>query len=41
VCAPCNPAGLPSPSPSQYHALVFLTVIGATALLTLLVLIRH
>jgi hypothetical protein len=41
VCAPCNPAGLPSPSPSQYHATVFLTVICAMALLTLLVLIRH
>ncbi len=41
VCARCNPAGLPSPSPSQYHAMVFLTVIGAMALLTLVVLIRH
>ena len=27
VCHDCNPAGLPSPSPTQYHATVFLAVI--------------
>jgi predicted nucleic acid-binding Zn ribbon protein len=27
VCRPCNPARLPSPSPTQYHATVFLVVI--------------
>jgi len=27
VCRKCNPAGLPSPSPSQYHATVFLVVL--------------
>ncbi|MEO8292934.1 MAG: hypothetical protein ABI635_07310 [Actinomycetota bacterium] len=27
VCRRCNPARLPSPSPSQYHATVFLVVI--------------
>jgi hypothetical protein len=27
VCRRCNPAGLPSPSPTQYHATVFLVVI--------------
>jgi predicted nucleic acid-binding Zn ribbon protein len=27
VCGRCNPAGLPSPSRSQYHATVFIVVI--------------
>ena len=27
----CNPAGLPSPSPAQYHATVFLSVIPVMA----------
>ena len=27
TCRECNPADLPSPSPSQYHATVFLVVI--------------
>jgi predicted nucleic acid-binding Zn ribbon protein len=27
VCGLCNPAGLPSPSRSQYHATVFIVVI--------------
>jgi hypothetical protein len=27
VCHRCNPAGLPAPSPTQYHATVFLVVI--------------
>lgn len=27
VCRRCNPARLPSPSPTQYHATVFLAVI--------------
>jgi hypothetical protein len=34
VCRECNPAGLPEPSPSQYHATVFVTV-----LVTLVVLV--
>jgi len=34
VCRRCNPAGLPSPSPSQYHAVVFLTIVGTLAVLT-------
>jgi len=37
VCHRCNPAGLPSPSSSQYHATVFavvlLTIVVAVALL--------
>jgi hypothetical protein len=27
VCRRCNPAALPSPSPSQYHATVFIAVL--------------
>jgi hypothetical protein len=27
VCRDCNPAGLPEPSPSQYHATVFAVVL--------------
>lgn len=27
VCKACNPAGLPEPSRSQYHATVFITVL--------------
>ncbi len=27
VCRRCNPGGLPSPSPTQYHATVFLVVL--------------
>ena len=27
VCRGCNPASLPSPSPTQYHATVFLAVL--------------
>jgi hypothetical protein len=37
ICGRCNPAGLPGPSPSQYHATVFaivlLTIVVAVALL--------
>jgi hypothetical protein len=40
VCRPCNPADLPSPSPSQYHATVFLTVLGVVALMAVTLLIR-
>jgi hypothetical protein len=27
VCHRCNPAGLPAPSPTQYHATVFVVVL--------------
>ncbi len=27
VCRACNPARLPSPSPTQYHATVFVAVL--------------
>ena len=40
TCRECNPADLPSPSPSQYHATVFLAVIGVMAVLGVLVLLR-
>jgi hypothetical protein len=40
VCAPCNPAGLPGPSPSQYHATVFLSVIAAMAIMAVVFLVR-
>ena len=40
VCRACNPADLPAPSPAQYHALVFLTVLGTMALMALVLLVR-
>jgi hypothetical protein len=40
VCRQCNPAGLPSPSPSQYHAVVYLAVILCLVLATVVLLIR-
>jgi ribosomal protein L40E len=40
VCRDCNPAGLPAPSPSQYHATVFLAVLAVVALMTLFFLLR-
>jgi ribosomal protein L40E len=36
VCRRCNPAGLPSPSPSQYHATVFVSVLIAMVVIALL-----
>jgi hypothetical protein len=40
TCKECNPADLPSPSPSQYHATVFLAVLAVMAILGILVLLR-
>lgn len=40
TCRECNPADLPSPSPSQYHATVFLAVIAVMAVLGVLALVR-
>ncbi|HEU4567797.1 MAG TPA: hypothetical protein VFR99_07150 [Marmoricola sp.] len=34
VCRDCNPAGLPEPSPAQYHATTFLAVIATLVVLT-------
>lgn len=36
VCRECNPAGLPEPSPAQYHATVFAAVLVTLALLGVL-----
>ncbi|HEY1331076.1 MAG TPA: hypothetical protein VGH10_06340 [Actinomycetota bacterium] len=40
ACRECNPGGLPSPSPSQYHATVFLAVLAVMAIMAVLVLLR-
>jgi hypothetical protein len=40
ACRRCNPADLPSPSPSQYHAIVYLTVLATLALGALILLLR-
>ncbi|MDP9340838.1 MAG: hypothetical protein M3Q23_01770 [Actinomycetota bacterium] len=40
VCRACNPADLPSPSPSQYHAVVYLAIVLTLVLATIVVLIR-
>jgi len=32
ICSRCNPAGLPGPSPTQYHGTVFLVVIASMVL---------
>jgi hypothetical protein len=41
VCRECNPAGLPEPSPAQYHATVFITVLTTLAVLALLAIVLH
>ncbi len=41
VCGDCNPAGLPEPSPAQYHATVFIAVLVTLAVLGLLALVLH
>jgi hypothetical protein len=40
VCRDCNPADLPSPSPTQLHATVFLAVLTAMLLLAVVLLVR-
>ena len=40
VCRACNPAGLPAPSRTQYHATVLLSVVGAVILLALLLALK-
>lgn len=40
VCRRCNPARLPSPSPTQYHATVFLVVIATLAAVAVWLLLR-
>jgi hypothetical protein len=41
VCKDCNPAGLPEPSPSQYHATVFTAVLVALIVLGVLAFLLH
>ncbi len=40
VCGRCNPAQLPSPSPSQFHATVFLVVLATIAIVTAALIVR-
>jgi hypothetical protein len=40
VCRRCNPAGLPTPSTTQYHATVFLSVLAAIVLIALLLVLK-
>jgi hypothetical protein len=40
VCRRCNPAGLPTPSPTQSHATAFLTVLFAIGLIGLLLALK-
>ena len=40
VCLRCNPARLPSPSPTQYHATVFLSVLLTLVVVAVVLLIR-
>jgi predicted nucleic acid-binding Zn ribbon protein len=40
VCRRCNPARLPSPSPTQYHATVFLVVIVSLLAVTGWLIVR-
>ena len=39
VCRDCNPAGLPEPSPSQYHATVLITVLLTLAVLVVVAML--
>jgi hypothetical protein len=40
ICGRCNPAGLPGPSPSQYHATVFLVVLLTIAVALAFLIVR-
>lgn len=40
VCRECNPAHLPTPSPSQYHGTVFLSILLALGVIALIVLLH-
>lgn len=41
VCRDCNPAGLPEPSPAQYHATVFIAVLLTLVVLGVLAVVLH
>jgi predicted nucleic acid-binding Zn ribbon protein len=40
VCRRCNPASLPSPSPTQYHATVFVAVLLPLLLIAVWLIVR-
>jgi hypothetical protein len=40
VCRECNPADLPSPSPSQYHATVFFAVLLPLVIIAVWLIVR-
>ena len=40
ACRECNPAGLPAPSPTQYHATVFLSILAVMAIIAVVLLLR-
>ena len=40
VCRSCNPADLPSPSPTQYHATVFIVVLATLVIVAAWVILR-
>jgi hypothetical protein len=40
VCRRCNPAGLPAPSTTQYHATVFVSVLVAMVLIGWLLMLK-
>jgi hypothetical protein len=39
VCRACNPAGLPEPSPSQYHATALLAIVVVLAVLVVVTML--
>ena len=40
ICHRCNPAGLPTPSPTQYHATVFVVVLLTIAVALAFLIVR-
>jgi hypothetical protein len=40
VCRDCNPADLPSPSSTQFHATVFLSILAVMVVLVVVLLVR-
>ncbi len=40
VCRRCNPAGLPSPSRSQYHATVFFAIVAPLVVVAIWLIAR-
>jgi len=40
ICGRCNPAGLPGPSPTQYHATVFVVILLTIAVAIAVLILR-